>query len=189
MATSSTNVPLGTRAPEFELPDVVTGEPLRLGDVAGSRVLVVAFICRHCPYVQHVKEELARLGRDYMWRDVAFVAISANDADAYHDDAPESLAEFAGEIGLPYPLLYDESQYVAKAYGAACTPDFFVFDSGRHLVYHGQLDDSRPGSGMPVTGADLRAAIQAVLGGVTPATAQKPSIGCSIKWKSGPATA
>ena len=185
MAATSTMVPLGTKAPDFDLLDVLTDQPVRLKDLAGSRLLLVEFICRHCPYVQHVKGELARLWNDYGKEgDVAIVAISSNDASAYPGDAPESLAEFAREIGLNQPLLYDETQEVAKAYGAVCTPDFFLFDSERHLIYRGQLDDSRPDNGKPVTGADLRAALECALAGREVAGHQQPSMGCSIKWKS-----
>jgi hypothetical protein len=143
------------------------------------------FICRHCPYVQHIKEELARLGRDYAAQRLGMVAISANDAKQYPDDAPTQLRAMATELGFTYPVCYDESQEVAKTYTAACTPDFFLFDHARRLVYRGQLDDSRPGNGIPVTGRDVRAAIDAVLTGGPVAAGQRPSIGCNIKWKPG----
>jgi peroxiredoxin len=181
-ATESTMMPLGTAAPDFTLPDVTGGEVSR-GDFAG-RPLLVIFLCRHCPFVQWVHSELARLGRDYGER-VAIVGISANDADNYPDDRPESLAEMVTGWGLTYPVLYDETQAVAKAYRAACTPDFFLFDDGHRLVYRGQLDDSRPNSGIPVTGSDLRAALDAVLDGQAVASDQRPSLGCNIKWKPG----
>jgi peroxiredoxin len=183
--TLSTMLDLGTTAPELALPDVVSGRAMTLGDFAESQALLVMFICRHCPFVKHIEQELARLGRDYARPDVAIVAISANDAAEYPDDAPESLKEMAEQLGFSFPFLYDESQAVAKAYSAACTPDFFLFDQSRKLVYRGQLDDSRPESGIPVTGKDLRAAIDARLRneGVNPD--QRASIGCNIKWKVG----
>src|SRR5258705_12673880 len=161
--TLSTMLDLGTTAPEFTLPDVVSGDPKTLTDFANSKALLVMFICRHCPFVKHIEQELARLGRDYADQDVAIVAISANDAAEHPDDAPESLKEMADQLGFSFPFLYDESQSVAKAYSAACTPDFFLFDQSRKLVYRGQLDDSRPESQIPVTGKDLRAATDAVL--------------------------
>ena len=181
-ATESTMLPLGTPAPDFVLPEVNGGEISRV-DLAG-RPLLVIFLCRHCPFVQWVRTELARLGRDYGER-VAIVGISANDADNYPDDRPDSLAEMVTEWGLAFPVLYDESQAVAKAYRAACTPDFFLFDAQHELVYRGQLDDSRPNSGVPVTGKDLRAALDAVLGGQPAPSVQKPSLGCNIKWRPG----
>jgi peroxiredoxin len=176
---------LGAPAPDFHLPDVVTGRTISLETFGGKKALVVMFICRHCPYVVHVKEELARLGRDYAGKSVGIVAISANDAEAYPADAPESLKEMALELGFNFPFCYDESQETAKAYAAACTPDFYVFDENRRLVYRGQLDDSRPGNGIPVTGRDLRTAIDAVLEGRPVPSRQKPSLGCNIKWKPG----
>ena len=182
--TESTMLDLGTPAPAFTLPDVVSGKPVSL-DALDKKPLLVMFICRHCPYVKHVQNELARLGRDYAGQSLAIVAISSNDARAYPDDAPDSLREMASELGFNFPFCYDESQEVARAYGAACTPDFFLYDSARRLVYRGQLDDSRPGNGIPVTGRDLRQAIDAVLGGRPVNANQKPSIGCNIKWKRG----
>jgi peroxiredoxin len=182
-ATASTMVDLGRVAPEFHLPDVITGEPVSLRDFSGSKALLVMFICRHCPYVLHVKPELVRLAGDYRDRGVAFVGISANDAERYPEDAPERLAVLAEE--LSFPILYDESQEVAKRYQAACTPDFFLFDQSRHLVYRGQLDDSRPGNGEPLTGRDVRAALDAVLVGKSVDRNQRRSIGCNIKWKPG----
>jgi peroxiredoxin len=183
--TPSTMLDLGTPAPDFELPDVVSGETVSLEDFQDNKALLVTFICRHCPYVQHIKEELARLGQDYADADVGMVAISANDAANYPDDSPEGLKEFAEAEGLTFPLLHDESQEVAKAYTAACTPDFFLFDADRKLVYRGQLDASRPGNNVPVTGEDLRAAIDAVLNDQPVPSDQKPSMGCNIKWKAG----
>lgn len=185
LTESTMRLELGAPAPDFRLPDVVTGETISLETFAGKKALVVMFICRHCPYVVHVKEELARLGRDYAGQPAGIVAISANDAASYPMDAPASLKQMAEELGFQFPYCYDESQETAKAYAAACTPDFYVFDEDRKLVYRGQLDDSRPGNGIPVTGRDLRAAIDAVLAGRPVSSKQKPSIGCNIKWKPG----
>jgi peroxiredoxin len=185
MAVPSTMLALGTKAPEFELPDVTTGRMVSLSDFASKPALLVMFICRHCPYVRHVREELARLGRDFDGSELAIVAISPNDVREYPEDRPESLAEEAREAGYVFPYLFDESQEVAKAYTAACTPDFFLFDADRALVYRGQLDDSRPSNGLPVTGSDLRGAIDAVLSGAAVSEHQRASIGCSIKWRAG----
>ncbi|BAY77700.1 alkyl hydroperoxide reductase/ thiol specific antioxidant/ Mal allergen [Nostoc linckia NIES-25] len=183
--TASTMLPLGTKAPDFNLPEVISGKATSLSTFADKKALLVIFICRHCPFVKHVQQELAQLGKDYFTSDLAIVAISANDAKNYPDDAPDSLKAFVTEQGLTFTLCYDESQETAKAYTAACTPDFFLFDGSRRLVYRGQLDDSRPSNGKPVTGADLRAAIEAVLADKPVATEQKPSVGCNIKWKPG----
>ena len=183
--TYSTMLPLGTEAPHFELKDIVTGQAVSLDSFASKKALLVMFICKHCPYVVHVKDELIKLAHDYAQKDLAIVGISSNDAEKYPDDGPDSLKEFAQSSKLGFPLLYDESQAVAKAYTAACTPDFFVFDSERKLVYRGQLDDSRPGNDRPLTGADLRAAIDAVCAGKAISEDQKPSVGCNIKWKAG----
>jgi peroxiredoxin len=185
VAVPSTMLALGTKAPEFELPDVVTGLPVSIRDFDGKRALLVMFICRHCPYVRHVRGELARLGRDFAESDLAIVAISSNDPAEYPEDAPESLAEDARQAGYAFPYLFDETQEIARAYTAACTPDFFLFDADRALVYRGQLDDSRPSNGLPVTGEDLRAAIDAVLSGGPVAQEQRASIGCGIKWRAG----
>ena len=183
--TLSTMLELGTPAPDFSLPDVVSGKMVSLSDFTDKKALLVMFICRHCPFVKHVQDELARIGRDYAQKDVGIVAISANDAAEFPDDAPESLKEMAEQLGFTFPFLYDESQGTAKAYSAACTPDFFLFDRSRKLVYRGQLDDSRPDSGKPVTGKDLRAAIDAVLNDQPGNSDQRASIGCNIKWKTG----
>jgi peroxiredoxin len=177
-------LPLGTSAPDFQLPDVVTGQSISLSTFADKPALLVMFICRHCPFVKHVQDELARLGKDYADR-IAIVAISANDAANYPEDAPDQLKAMANELGFAFPLCYDETQATAKAYRAACTPDFFLFDADRRLVYRGQLDDSRPGNDQPVTGRDLRAAIDALLAGQAVNPDQQPSIGCNIKWKPG----
>jgi peroxiredoxin len=183
--TPSTMLPLGTLAPDFSLPDVVTGDSVSLATFAGSKALLVMFICQHCPFVIHVKPELAKIGHDYVAKGVGIVAISANDAVKYPQDDPDHLKAMAQDLSLNYPLCYDASQAVAQAYQAACTPDFFLFDGELKLVYRGQLDSSRPGNEDPVTGADLRAAMDAVLVGQPISTEQTPSIGCNIKWKPG----
>jgi peroxiredoxin len=185
MAVTSTMLPLATEAPEFSIADVVSGRTVTLDDFADRSALLVMFICRHCPYVTHVRPALAELGREHASSGLGIVAISANDPAAYPEDAPESLAAEAVEAGYVFPYLFDETQEVAKAYTAACTPDFFLFDGARRLVYRGQLDGSRPGNGVPVTGEDLRAAIDAVLGGRPVPEDQRPSVGCSIKWRPG----
>jgi peroxiredoxin len=177
-------LPLGTQAPDFQLPDVVSGTTISPGTFTGKALLVM-FLCRHCPFVKHVQAELAQIGKDYAGRDIGIVAISANDATNYPDDAPDRLKAMAQEQGFTFPLCYDESQEIAKAYTAACTPDFFLFDADQRLVYRGQLDDSRPSNNKPVTGEDLRAALDAVLAGQTVNPNQNPSIGCNIKWKPG----
>ncbi len=182
MAEQSLMISLGTVAPDFALPDVVTGRVRTRDDVSEGEPLLVIFSSRHCPYMQHCKAELARLGRDYGDR-VGIVAISSNDVTTYPDDRPESLAEMAAEEGFTFPLLYDESQDVARAYSAACTPDPFLFGSDLKLVYRGQLDDSRPRSGTTPNGRDIRAALDAVLAGRGVSQEQKPSVGCSIKWR------
>ena len=184
-ATPSTMLDLGTTAPDFALPDVVTGETVRRDDFRDARALLVMFVCNHCPFVIHVRSELLRIGREYGQRGVAIVAISANDAEKYPDDAPAKMKELAERESWPFPYLYDETQEVAKAYRAACTPDFFLFDGDRELVYRGQLDPSRPQSDTPVTGGDLRRALDALLEGEEIDTQQVPSVGCNIKWKPG----
>jgi peroxiredoxin len=175
---------LGTSAPDFRLPEVTSGETISLDTFAGKKALLVMFICRHCPYVKHVQNELARIGTDYADKPLGIVAISSNDASAYPDDAPESLREQAQELGFNFAYCYDESQETARAYAAACTPDFFLFDENRYLAYRGELDPSRPGSAIPVNGCELRAAIENVLNDRPVDANQKPSIGCNIKWKS-----
>ena len=182
--TESTMLELGTTAPGFNLPDV-DGGTVSLDDFADAPALLVMFICNHCPFVKHVRDELARIGREYDERGVAIVAISSNDATAYPADSPEMMRQEKREAGYTFPYLYDESQEVAHAYRAACTPDFYVFDGERKLVYRGQLDDSRPSNGVPVTGRDLRAALDAVLNGREVSADQKPSLGCNIKWRPG----
>ena len=182
--TASTMLPLGTTAPPFSLPDT-DGNTVSVGDFAGKKALLVMFICNHCPYVKHVADQLKSLGDDYLAKDVAVVAISSNDADAYPDDNPEAMAKEKAERGYAFPYLFDGDQAIAKAYAAACTPDFYLFDGDQKLVYRGQLDSSRPKSDIPVTGEDLRAAIDAVLAGSAPAAEQRASLGCNIKWKDG----
>jgi peroxiredoxin len=178
-------VDLGTRAPDFSLPDVTSGKTISLDTFAGKKGLLVMFICKHCPYVQHVKEELARIGKDYVNQNLGIVAISANDVENYPDDAPSELKAMAADEGFRFPFCYDESQETAKAYEAVCTPDFFLFDGDKKLAYRGQLDDSRPGNNKPVTGRDLRAAMDALLAGKQISPDQTASIGCNIKWKPG----
>lgn len=182
--TPSTMLALGTIAPDFHLPDT-SGKNVSLADHAGRSALLVMFICNHCPFVKHIRGELAAIGRDYAKLNVGIIAISSNDAHLYPDDGPVKMAEEARAAGYGFPYLYDESQAVAQAYRAACTPDFFLFDRNHRLAYRGQLDDSRPGNGIPVTGADLRAALDALVNGKPVPANQKPSIGCNIKWKPG----
>ena len=182
--TPSTMLPLGTTAPDFRLPDT-SGATVSLTDFADARALVVLFICNHCPYVKHIRQGLAELGRDYRNRGVAIVAISSNDVESHPADSPAKMADESRVAGYTFPYLFDETQNIAKAYHAACTPDIYVFDGARKLVYRGQFDDSRPENGIPVTGRDLRAAIDAVLEGKAVSAQQKASIGCNIKWKAG----
>ncbi len=182
--TPSTMMPLGTAAPSFSLPDR-NGKLVSLADFASAPALLVVFWCNHCPYARHVRPEFVSLAREYQARGAAVVAISANDVVAFPEDGPERMSEEARAHGYTFPYLYDETQETAKAYRAACTPDFFLFDGRRRLVYRGQMDDSRPGNGKPLNGADLRAALDAVLAGKPVASRQKPSIGCNIKWKPG----
>ena len=181
--TPSVMKDLGTPAPPFDLPDVVTGRRVTREDFTAAPALLVAFICRHCPFVVHVQEELARIGRDLVDRGGAMVAICANDAENYPDDAPDHLAEQARQLAFAFPYLHDATQEVSRAYGAACTPDFFLYGPERTLVYRGRMDASRPGNNVPVTGNELRAAIEAVLAGRPAPAQQHPSIGCNIKWK------
>lgn len=182
--TASTMLPLGTTAPDFRLPNI-DGRLLGLSEIATGKGLVVMFICNHCPFVKHVAPELVRLTSDYESRGIRFVGISSNDVVAYPDDSPEMMKQEAAEQGYTFPYLYDETQEVAQAYHAACTPDFYVFDAKQRLVYRGQLDDSRPGNGKPLTGADMRRALDQVVSGAEVPTEQRPSIGCNIKWKRG----
>jgi peroxiredoxin len=182
--TPSTMLPLNTKLPAFSLPDL-DGRVVSSEQFATAPGLLVAFICTHCPYVKHIKSEFARFAREYRGRGLAVVAVASNDASTHPDDGPAGLAKDAREHGYDFPYLYDESQAVAKAFKAACTPDLFLFDRNGQLVYRGQFDDSRPGNGKPVTGADLRAAADAVLAGRPVPADQKASIGCNIKWKRG----
>ena len=183
--TASTMLPLGTPAPDFSLPEPATGKMVSLGDFQTAPALLVMVICNHCPFVKHLRHGLAQFARDYQAKGLAIVAISANDVANYPDDSPAKMAEEAKTFGYPFPYLYDESQAISKAYRAACTPDFFLFDADRKLVYRGQFDGSRPSNNLPVTGADLRTATDAVLAGQSVAVEQKPSIGCNIKWRVG----
>jgi len=183
---ASTMLAHGTEAPDFVLPDVVSGETVALKSSAGEKGLLVMFICRHCPYVKHVEQELARIGREYADSGVGIVAISSNEVDGYPEDAPDRLKAQAEELGFVFPYCYDESQETARAFTASCTPDFFLFDADLKLVYRGQLDDSRPGNDVPVDGLDLRDALDALITGDRSISEdQRPSIGCNIKWKPG----
>lgn len=181
--TPSNMMPLGTSAPEFCLPDTVSGKEVCLSDVSGEIATVVMFICNHCPFVKHIQDELVRLGQEYPARGVSLVAVSSNDAVQYPEDSPENMKALAVSLGYTFPYLYDETQQAARLYDAACTPDFYVFDQALECVYRGQLDDSRPGNDIPVTGESLRLALDALLAGQSVDPEQKPSVGCNIKWK------
>lgn len=181
--TPSVMIPLGTQAPGFRLPDTISGKILNLDDLKSDRATVIMFICNHCPYVKHIQANLVELADDYIPMNIAFIAISSNDVQSYPDDSPEKMKELAERLEFPFPYLYDETQEVAKAYNAACTPDFYIFDAGMKLVYRGQFDNSRPNSGIPVTGKDIREALDRVLAGEPVTPHQKPSLGCNIKWK------
>jgi thiol-disulfide isomerase/thioredoxin len=181
--TPSTMLPLGTIAPDFVLPDTITGQDMALQALKSDMATVIMFICNHCPYVKHVSHELALLARDYQAQGVSFIAINSNDVEKHPDDAPDKMRQTAHDWGLSFPYLYDETQEVAKQYQAACTPDFYIFDGELRCVYRGQLDDSRPKTDIPVTGQDLRVALNAVLAGEAVNPVQKPSMGCNIKWK------
>jgi len=183
-AVNSTMLELGTKAPPFRLPSA-TGGTVSIEDFSDARALLVMFICNHCPFVKHVREELVKLANDYRPKGVAVLAVNSNDWSTYPDDSPEMMAKEVREYGYPFAYLYDETQEVARAYRAACTPDFYLFGSRQELVYRGQLDDSRPGNGVPVSGRDLRAALDALLAGEPGPVAQKPSLGCNIKWRPG----
>jgi peroxiredoxin len=182
-ATPSTMMPLGTIAPDFELVDTVSGKTLSLSSLKGENATLVMFICNHCPFVLHVNDELVRIALNYESKGVSFIAISSNDVDNYPQDRPELMKIQAEKVGYTFPYLYDESQEVAKAYDAVCTPDLFLFDRDLKCMYRGQLDDSRPNNSVPVSGKDLRAALDAVLSGEAVNEIQIPSIGCNIKWK------
>lgn len=183
--TPSTMLELGTQAPWFRLPEPAAGREVSLDDFKDAPALVVIFMCNHCPYVKHIQHGLVAFARDYRPKGVAIVGISANYAGSHPDDGPEKMADEVRHAGYTFPYLYDESQEVAKAYRAACTPDLYVFDKDRTLVYRGQFDDARPGNDRPVTGRDLRAALDAVLAGAPVSVQQTPSMGCNIKWKPG----
>ena len=182
--TGSTMLPLGTRALDFNLPDT-NGKIVTLPDFQGAKALLVVFMCNHCPYVKHIQKHFTGLVKEYQDRGAAVVGINTNDVETHPDDSPENMARDARRLGYTFPYLYDETQQVARAYRAACTPDFFLFDKDRKLVYRGQMDDSRPGNDRPLTGLDLRSALDAVLAGEKVNSNQKPSMGCNIKWKPG----
>ena len=176
-------IPLGSEAPDFRLPDVVSGSELSLGDLKSDVATVLMFICNHCPYVKHLQDGLVEVADEYIPKGVSFIAINSNDVENYPDDSPEKMKEVAEEKGYKFPYLFDETQEVAKAYDAACTPDFFVYDRALKCVYRGQFDDSRPGNGKPVTGKDMRMALDSIVAGEAVDWEQIPSIGCNIKWK------
>lgn len=181
--TASNMIPLGTKAPDFNLLDTITDKYYTLNDLKGKKATVIMFICNHCPFVKHINEQIATLASDYKNQEVGFIAISSNDVENYPEDAPHLMKQNAIEQHFSFPYLYDETQKVARDYDAACTPDFYIFNADLELGYRGQLDDSRPGNGIPVTGEDLRAALDALLAGENISDIQKPSIGCNIKWK------
>ena len=181
--TPSTMVALGTKAPHFILPDTVSGKDLSIENIKGEIATVLMFICNHCPFVKHVNAELVRLANDYKSKGIGFVAISSNDVVNHPEDAPGSMTQVAKQLKYPFPYLYDETQEIAKAYNAACTPDFFIYDKDLQIVYRGQLDDSRPGNEIPVTGKDIRHTLDCIINGQPVSQEQRPSIGCNIKWK------
>ena len=181
--TPSLMIDLGSVAPDFTLPDVVSGKMCSLSELKSPKATVIMFVCNHCPYVKHINTQLVQLANDYIPKGISFVAISSNDVVAHADDSPENMKRVAEELKYPFPYLYDETQEVAKAYEAACTPDFFIYDADLKLAYRGQLDDSRPGNQVPNDGKDIRAALDAMLAGEKPSPRQRPSIGCNIKWK------
>jgi peroxiredoxin len=183
MAAETTPIPLGFQAPQFKLPDTVSGEIKSLDELASKKATVIMFLCNHCPYVKHVIQGIVEMARDYIPKGVAFIGISSNDAENYPDDHPDRMKELAEKMDFPFPYLYDESQEVARAYHAACTPDFSIFDGDLKCVYRGQMDDARPGNDKPVTGTDIRKALDAILEGKEVNSLQYPSVGCSIKWK------
>lgn len=181
--TPSKMKPLGFTAPDFRLTEPLSGKIRSLKELSCNRVTVIMFICNHCPFVKHVNAQLVMLANDYLSKGISFIAISSNDAENYTEDSPEKMKEYANRLSYPFPYLYDENQEVAKSYDAACTPDFFIFDAELKCVYRGQLDDSRPSNGKPVTGKDIRDALDAIIAGKKAPKDQKPSIGCNIKWK------
>lgn len=181
--TASTMLPLGTIAPNFELSDTISEKSLNLQQLKSDKATVIMFICNHCPFVKHVQEELVRLANDYQQKGIAFIAISANDPTDYPEDAPEQMRKVAQELNYSFPYLFDATQDIAKAYQAACTPDFYIFDKDLKCVYRGQLDDSRPGKNIPVDGKAIRTALDNMLAGKPISAEQKPSVGCNIKWR------
>lgn len=181
--TPSNMIPLGTKAPDFKLLDAVSENDLNLEQLKSDKATVIMFICNHCPYVKHVQQGLVELANDYISKGVSFIAINSNDVKNYTEDSPDNMKKVAERLGYPFPYLFDETQEIAKAYDAACTPDFYIFDEGLKLIYRGQMDDSRPGNGKPVTGNDIRKALDQILGGTPVSEDQIPSIGCNIKWK------
>lgn len=181
--TPSTMIPLGSLAPDFTLPDTVSGSNISLNELKSDKATVIMFICNHCPYVKHVQDGLVELANDYMPKGVSFIAINSNDVENYPDDSPGKMKEVAERLGYPFPYLFDESQLVAKAYDAACTPDYFIYDKDLKLVYRGQMDGSRPGNGVPVSGSDIRNALDEIISGNELSPDQVPSIGCNIKWR------
>lgn len=183
--TESNMFPLGKEAPDFALPDVISEKTVSLKDVQSSVATVIMFICNHCPYVKHVQNQLVQLANEYIPKGISFVAINSNDVKQYPDDSPEKMKEVAEKLQYPFPYLFDETQETAKAYQAACTPDFYVFDGELKCVYRGQLDDSRPGNDIPVTGESIRTALDQIISGEPVTVTQKPSLGCNIKWKQG----
>jgi peroxiredoxin len=183
VATPSNMLKLGTTAPDFTLPDTVSGHTKSLEQLKSDTATVVMFICNHCPFVKHVNEQLVKLANDYQPKGISFVAISSNDIVSYPEDSPEKMKEYAARLGYPFPYLFDETQEVARAYKAACTPDFYIFDADLSLVYRGQLDDSRPNNGIPATGKDIRTALDNILADKPVSAEQRPSLGCNIKWK------
>ncbi len=181
--TPSSMIPLGTKAPDFKLLDAVSENDLNLEQLKSDKATIIMFICNHCPYVKHVQQGLVELANDYISKGVSFIAINSNDVKNYTEDSPDNMKKVAERLGYPFPYLFDETQEIAKAYDAACTPDFYIFDEGLKLIYRGQMDDSRPGNGKPVTGRDIRKALDQILGGTPVSEDQIPSIGCNIKWK------
>ncbi|MEN3027043.1 MAG: thioredoxin family protein [Chlorobiota bacterium] len=183
MAVQSREIPLGMKVPDFELLDVVSGQKRSLQELKSERATVIMFICNHCPYVKHIVPKLVEVAREYIPKGVSFIAINSNDPETYPEDSPEKMREVAQQLGYPFPYLFDETQEVARAYGAQCTPEFFVTNAELHLLYHGRFDASTPGNGLPVTGEDLRAALDVLLAGRPVPYPQYPAIGCSIKWR------
>ena len=181
--TPSNMIPLGTKAPDFKLLDAVSDSEMSLEQLKSDKATVIMFICNHCPYVKHVQQGLVELANDYVSKGVSFIAINSNDVKNYTEDSPDNMKKVAERLGYPFPYLFDETQEIAKAYDAACTPDFYIFDEGLKLIYRGQMDNSRPGNGKPVTGRDIRKALDQILAGTTVSEDQIPSIGCNIKWK------